>query len=214
MHVLPAAFDPATRTIQNTATVTGGGSPPASASDTAPVKALSVLTISKKLVSYADNLATFAITVGNQGPNPTDGLLTVTDRLPTGLRLRSVRASQNSWQCDNTVVCVRSVPMPAGSSGTITVVAVVTASAGSRITNTASLTGSAGHTPGPAVTSSAVLAVSASGGTSGSGGSGGSAGSGGLAQTGRDTRDPLTLSLGLLAAGLGLLLLGRRRRRS
>ena len=133
VHVLPSAFDPSSRTIQNTATVTGGGSPPAHATDTAPVKALSVLSIDKKLVSYADNLATYRITVANLGPNPTDGPLSVTDRLPTGLRLRSVQASQASWQCDDTVVCLRSAPMPAGSRSTITIVTAVTAPAGSRI---------------------------------------------------------------------------------
>jgi uncharacterized repeat protein (TIGR01451 family)/fimbrial isopeptide formation D2 family protein/LPXTG-motif cell wall-anchored protein len=205
VQVLPAAFDPADRTIVNTATVTGGGAPPASATDTAPVSALSVLTINKQLVSYIDNTATYRITVGNRGPNATDGRLTVTDRLPTGLRLRTVRASDGTWQCDSTVLCVRSAPLPAGASSTITIVAVVSAPAGSRITNTATVTGNS-VPPGPAKTSSAVLAVSATGGSGG--------GSGGLAQTGRDTRDPLNLAAGLLAAGLGLLLLGRRRRRS
>ena len=173
VQVLPAAYDPATGQIQNTATVTGGGSPPASATDTAPVHALSVLTIGKKLVSYADNVATYRITVGNHGPNPTDQLLTVTDKLPTGLRLRSVRASEASWQCDDTVVCTRSAPLSAGASSTITIVATVSAPAGSQITNRATLTGSRSHVPGPAVTSSAVLAVNANGGGSGSTGSGG-----------------------------------------
>jgi large repetitive protein len=209
VHVLPAAYDPATGQIQNTATVTGGGSPPASATDTAPVHALSVLVIGKKLVSYADNVASYRITVGNRGPNPTDQLLTVTDKLPTGLRLRRVRASEASWQCDDTVVCTRSAPLSAGASSTITIVATVSAPAGSEITNRATLTGSRSHVPGPAVTSSAVLAVNANGGGSGSSGSGG-----GLPQTGRDTRDPLTLAGGLLLAGLGMLLLARRRRRS
>jgi len=203
VKVLPAAFDPASRQIQNTATVTGGGSAPAGATDTAPVSGSSVLTIGKKLVSYADDTATYRITVSNRGPNATAGLITVTDRLPTGLRLRSVHASDASWQCDGTVICQRSAALPVGVSSVITIVATVTAPAGSTITNTATVTGGSG-TPGPATTSSAVLAVSASG----------SGGSGGLAQTGRDTRHPLNLAVGLLLAGLGLLLLGRRRRRS
>lgn len=206
VRVLPAAYDPASGQIQNTATVTGGGSPPATATDLAPVKPLSVLTIGKKLVSYADNVATYRITVGNRGPNPTDGVLTVTDRLPTGLRLRSVHASEPSWHCDSTVVCVRSEPLPAGGSSTITITATVTAPAGGSITNVASVASSASPVAGPGVSSSAVLAVSASGSGSGSGS--------GLAQTGRDTRDPLTLAAGLLMIGFGLLLLGRRRRRS
>jgi large repetitive protein len=201
VQVLPAAFDPASRQIQNTATVSGGGSPPASATDTAPVSGSSVLAIGKKLVSYAGNTATYRITVSNRGPNATDGRLTVTDRLPTGLRLRSVHASDTSWQCDSTVICLRSAALPVGASSAITIVATVAAPAGSTITNTATVTGGSGP-PGPAA-SSAVLAVNASGG-----------GSGGLAQTGRDNRHPLNLAAGLLIAGLGLLLLGRRRRRS
>jgi len=121
------------------------------------------------------------------------------------LRLRSVQAAD--WQCDSTVICVRSAPLPVGASSTLTISATVNAPAGSRITNTATVTGSSG-TSGPAATSSAVLAVSTTG------GSGSDGGSGGLAQTGRDTRHPLNLAAGLLIAGLGLLLLGRRRRRS
>ncbi len=213
VRVLPGAYDPASGQIQNTATVTGGGSPPATASDLAPVKPLSVLTIGKKLVSYADNVATYRITVVNHGPNPTDGALTVTDRLPTGLRLRAVSASEPSWHCDGTVTCVRSESLPSGASSTITITAVVTAPAGSSITNVAHLAAGTSPVTGPGGSSSAVLAVTASG--SGSAGSGGSGGSGGgLAQTGRDTRDPLDLAAGLVLIGFGLLLLGRRRRRS
>jgi len=211
VDVLPAAFDATSGEIRNSATVTGGGSPPASATDTAPVHALAVLTISKKLMSYADNVATYRITVGNRGPNSTDESLTLTDKLPAGLRLRSVHA-EDSWQCDNTVVCVRSLPLPAGASSTITIVAAVTAPAGSTITNLARLSASLAQLPGPAVSSSAVLAVTATGSGSG-GGSAGGRGSGGLAQTGRDVRDPLTLAVGLLLAGIGLLVLSRRQRR-
>jgi len=204
VQVLPAAFDPISRQIRNTATVTGTGSPPASATDTAPVRALSVLAISKKLLSYADNVATYRITVVNRGPNPTDGSVTVTDRLPTGLRLRTVHGTD--WQCDGTVSCLRGTALPAGASSTVTVVATVSAPAGGTITNTATVTGAG--TSGPATTSSAVLAVSANGGGSAS------TGSGGLAQTGRDTRHPLNVAFGMLLAGIGLLLLARRRRRS
>ncbi|HEU5269534.1 MAG TPA: LPXTG cell wall anchor domain-containing protein, partial [Jatrophihabitans sp.] len=202
VDVLPAAFDPVSRQIQNTATVTGTGSPPASATDTAPVRAVPALRISKKLLSYADDVATYRITVANLGPTATDGTVTVTDRLPTGLRLRTVSGAD--WHCDSTVICVRSTPLPAGRSSTVTLTATVTAPAGGTITNVASVTGAG--TSGPA-TSSAVLAVSANG------GSGSGSGSGGLAQTGRDTRYPLELALGLVMVGFGLLLLARRRRR-
>ncbi|MFL6163229.1 MAG: LPXTG cell wall anchor domain-containing protein [Jatrophihabitantaceae bacterium] len=209
VQVLPSAYDPATGQLENTATVTGAGSPPATAVDSAPVSPLSVLAISKTLVSYADNLATYRITVGNRGPNPSAELLTVTDQLPTGLRLRTVQASDGGWQCAQAVVCVRGTPLPAGASSTITVTASVSAPAGSSITNVASLT--AGGSATPAASSSAVLAVTATG-SGGTGPGGSAAGSGGLAQTGRDTRDPSALGAGLLLAGLSLLLLGRRRR--
>ena len=201
VRVLPSAYDPATSSIDNSATVTGGGSVPDTALDTAPVSPLSVLAISKELVSYADNLATYRITVSNGGPNQTNGLLTVTDPLPTGLTLRTVRADA-SWQCGSAVVCVRTAPLAAGAKSSITISATVSAPAGSRITNVATLTGAGA--PGSGVTSSAVLGVTATG--------GGPTGSGGLAQTGRDTRDPFALSVGLLMFGFGLLVLSRRRR--
>jgi uncharacterized repeat protein (TIGR01451 family)/fimbrial isopeptide formation D2 family protein len=202
VNVLAAAYPEVT----NTASATAPGSPPATASDPTPVSPEAVLSISKKLVSYQNNVATYLISVSNHGPNPSIVGIVMTDKLPQGLTFRSVTASNPSWKCDSTVSCRRGAAMPVNATDTFTIVAGVNAPAGTTINNVATATGgvSSGSTS-KVPTSSAVLSVTASG-SSGGGGS--------LAFTGRDTRDPMVFGIGLLLAGLGLLLLGRRRRHS
>lgn len=198
--VLAAAYP----SVTNSATASAPGSAAASGSDTAPVTPLAVLSISKKLASYQDNLATYQITVHNAGPNPTVKPITVTDKLPTGLVFSS--ASGTGWSCGTaggTVTCLHPTSLAAGASSGFTLVAVVNAAPGTTISNIATVSG--GTSSGPSSSSrSAVLAVTATGSGSGSG-----SGSG-LPNTGRNTETPAGLALGLLLIGLGLLLLARR----
>lgn len=192
---------PAYPAVLNSATVTGPGSPAGSGSDSAPVTPLVALRISKSLTSYRDNLAGYLITVTNHGPNASVRPVTVTDPLPAGLSYRS--ATGAGWSCGaagGLLSCVRTGTLAAGASSSLRLVAAVNAAAGSSIGNVAGVSG--GSTAGRVLSNSAVLAVTASGGAGG--------GSGALAQTGRDTRAPLLFAIGLLAIGLGLLLLGRR----
>ena len=80
----------------------------------------------------------------------------------------------------------------------------MTAAAGTTIGNVAIVSGGAPLGRSSA-SQSAVLAVTATGQDG--------PGSGGLPQTGRNDAEPSVLAIGLLLAGLGLLLLGRRPRR-
>ncbi|MEO9237012.1 MAG: LPXTG cell wall anchor domain-containing protein, partial [Jatrophihabitantaceae bacterium] len=202
VNVLAAAYP----SVLNSATASATGSPSATGTDTAPVSSLVVLTISKHLMSYRNNLASYLMTVTNTGPNGTASAITVTDPLPAGLSYRS--ASGAGWSCGaagQTVTCERSATLAAGASASLTLVAAVTAAPGTTIGNVATVRGggSAGATNRTTPSNQASLSVTATG---------GGAGSGGLPDTGRDTADPAMLATGLLLVGLGLLLLGRRRR--
>ncbi|HEX4727464.1 MAG TPA: LPXTG cell wall anchor domain-containing protein, partial [Jatrophihabitans sp.] len=184
------------------------GSPDVFAVDTAPVTPLAVLSISKRLASYANNLATYQITVHNAGPNPTVKPITVTDKLPAGLVFKS--ATGTGWSCGTsggTVSCLHPASLAVGANSVLALVTVVTAAPGTSISNTATVSGGtpSGHS---SASQSAVLSVTATGSGSGSG-----SGSG-LPNTGRNTETPAGLALGLLLVGLGLLVLSRRPRRA
>lgn len=198
VHLAAAAYP----SVTNTATVAGPGSPTATGTDTAGVNPLAVLVISKSLLSYTDGVASYGIAVTNKGPNPTNAKLTMTDHLPAGLSLVSIRSVSAAWTCDRTISCVRTSAMPVGETDRFLVSAKVSAPPGSRITNVATVSGgttAAASSAPPA--SSAVLAVSASG-----------SGGGALAQTGSDARAALWTGFGVLLLGFALVLLCRRRR--
>ncbi|HET6211125.1 MAG TPA: DUF11 domain-containing protein, partial [Jatrophihabitans sp.] len=197
---------PAYPSVTNSATASAPGSPDASGVDTAPVTPLAVLSISKRLASYQDNLATYQITVHNAGPNATNQSITVTDKLPAGLAFRS--AGGTGWSCGTsggTVTCLHPTSLAVGASTVLSLVTTVTAAPGTSISNTATVSGGAPSGQSSA-SQSAVLAVTATGSGTGSGA--------GLPNTGRNTETPAGLALGLLLAGLGLLLLARRPRRA
>ncbi|MGI8664975.1 MAG: beta strand repeat-containing protein, partial [Jatrophihabitans sp.] len=190
--------------VVNTATVSGPGSPSATGTDTAPVTPLVALRISKSLTSYHDNLASYLITVTNDGPNNTVTPIKVSDPLRAGLSFRS--AGGAGWSCSaagSVVSCLHAASLAAGTSSAITLVVAVRATPGTTIGNVATVSGGgSGGTTNQLPSNSAVLSVTAAGGS----------GSGQLSQTGRNTEDPMLLAVGLLLGGLGLLLLGRRRR--
>ena len=189
--------------VTNTATVTGPGSAPASGTDLAPVNPLAVLSISKKLLTYKDNVAVYGIAVTNHGPNPTNSTIVMTDRLPTGLTLISVKSLSAQWTCDTTVTCRRTSPMPSGEIDRFVLTTKVTANAGTKIVNTATVTGgSTAGANGSVPTDSAVLNSTANGGGQ----------VGGLANTGSNAQLALWVGLGVLLLGGLLVAIGRRRR--
>ncbi|WP_408668788.1 hypothetical protein [Jatrophihabitans sp.] len=223
--------------VTSAATVTGPGSSPATGSDTAPVQPSVALRLGKSLISYVNGVASYRLTVTNQGQNATVAPVIVTDPLPTGLSYAS--ATGDGWLCTRagTVLrCAHQASLPIGPASPITLVTLVSAAPATVIRNVATVTGGGGQSSSTVVASdAAILTVSLSGsGSSGSGsagsgpsgsgpsgsgpsGSGPSgagpsgSGAGSLPRTGRELGQPVALALLLLLAGLGLRLSGRRR---
>ncbi len=85
--------------------------------------------------------ATYTITVTNSGAGPTNGTVTVTDTLPSGLTATSITGT--GWTCTlGTLTCTRSDALGAGSSyPPITLTVDVSLTAGSPLTNTATVAG-------------------------------------------------------------------------
>jgi uncharacterized repeat protein (TIGR01451 family) len=79
--------------------------------------------------------ATYTITVKNDGPGVTSGLLTMTDTLPTGLTANAI--SGTGWTCTlATVSCTRSDPLGVGASyAAVTVTVTVSAATNGSLTN-------------------------------------------------------------------------------
>ncbi|MEO7263201.1 MAG: DUF11 domain-containing protein, partial [Jatrophihabitantaceae bacterium] len=222
--------------VTSAATVTGPGSSPATGSDTAPVQPSVALQLGKSLVSYVNGVASYRLTVTNQGQNATVAPVMVTDSLPAGLNYSS--ATGEGWLCAQagTVLrCAHQASLAVGPASPITLVTLVSAAPATVIRNVATVTGGGGLSSSTTVSSNAAtLTVSLSGrqtgsgpsgsgpsgsGPSGSGPSGSGpsdsgpsgSGAGSLPRTGRELGQPVAVALLLLLAGLGLRLSGRRR---
>lgn len=204
VDVLPAAF-PA---VENTATVTGTGSDPATSTDKAIVGPQISWSIDKKLTGYKDGKAGYSITVSNTGANPTVSDNVVVDELPNGLVFDSFTGA--GWAClaaSNVVSCTYAGVIGAGESRTVELSTVVTAAPGTTLSNVASVSGGGAFgstdpsnpTPGTtpnAGSTSADLTVTKNG---------------QLSNTGAATAPLLALALLLLLTGGGALFLRRRR---
>jgi len=85
--------------------------------------------------------ASYALTVSNSGTAATNGTVTVSDTLPTGLT--ATNASGTGWTCTTTPVsCTRSDALAAASSyPAITLTVNVASNAAASVTNTASVSG-------------------------------------------------------------------------
>jgi uncharacterized repeat protein (TIGR01451 family) len=132
--------------IANTASVAGGGETNTlndSATDNVVViPPPADLTITKTHTGnfqQGQNSVSYQITVTNSGPNPTVGLVTVTDTLPTGLTFSNMFGG--GWNCTLTT-CTRSDAL-AGSASypVITVFVNVASNAPASVTNTAVVSG-------------------------------------------------------------------------
>jgi uncharacterized repeat protein (TIGR01451 family) len=148
----------------NTVTLSGGGSAPSSASDSATINPIGtpLLAIAK---SHTGNFtqgqqgATYTVTVSN-GANagPTSGTVTVTDTVPAGLTLVSLAGT--GWTCV-AASCTRSDALAAGASYPgITVTVNVASNASSPQVNKAGVSGGGSVAP-PAASDSTVITTSA-----------------------------------------------------
>ena len=147
----------------NSVTVTGGGSPNASASDSTIISGAPVLTIAK---SHSGNFsagqqgALYTVLVTNTGNISTAGTVSVVEAVPSGLTLVSMSGS--GWSCGGTA-CQRSDPLGAGTAyPAITVSVNVAASASSPQVNSVTVAGG-----GAATASTTDSTVISSGATTG-----------------------------------------------
>jgi len=148
----------------NTVTLSGGGSAPNSASDSAVINPIGppLLAIAK---SHTGNFtqgqqgATYTVTVSNGATaGPTSGTVTVADTIPAGLTLASMAGT--GWTCV-AASCTRSDALAAGASyPAITVTVNVASNANSPQVNMARVSGGGSVAP-PAASDSTVITTSA-----------------------------------------------------
>ncbi|HXB69599.1 MAG TPA: hypothetical protein VNY05_15215, partial [Candidatus Acidoferrales bacterium] len=129
--------------------VSGGGSPVATASDTVVLIAASGLSIAETHTgnfSQGQAKAVYTIVVSNQtAAGPTTGLVSVTEAAPAGITLVSM--SGTGWACGG-IACTRSDALnPGGSYPPITVTVNVDPAAPAQVTNTTTVSGGGSLTP-------------------------------------------------------------------
>jgi len=134
------------------ATVSGGGSPGASAEDPTFVgatgAALGIVSTHTGNFTQGQTNATYTLTVSNLAGAPTSGTVTVTENLPTGLTLVSMAGT--AWTC-GAGSCTRSDGLvPGAQYPTITVTVSVASNAPLLVTNRVSVSG--GNSAGDSAT--------------------------------------------------------------
>ncbi len=197
---------PAYPSVTNTASVSSASedTDPTnnSASDPAEVLPLVQLGLTKTVVSFIDNTATYRLVVTNHGPQSTVSPIVVTDDLPAGLAF--VSASGPGWSCaaaGSLVTCTYPAALAVNESAAFTLVATVTAAPGATIVNTATASGG-GDSRGAEVlgeTAEASLVVPAASG-------------GVLPHTGAGVASTMLLAIVMLSLGVAMTLATRRRR--
>ena len=129
----------------NFATVSGGSSAAAGASDPTTILVPSLSIVKTHTGSFTQGYqGVYTVTVSNAAvAGPTSGTVTVTDNLPGGLTLASMvgTGTGSGWSCAYGV-CTRSDALAAGASyPTIAVTVNVSSTAPSIVTNVASVSG-------------------------------------------------------------------------
>ncbi|HTX38077.1 MAG TPA: PQQ-binding-like beta-propeller repeat protein, partial [Bryobacteraceae bacterium] len=133
----------AATSLTSSATVSGGGSASATASDVTAITAVPALSITKTNAAafrQGQNGATYSVTVSNAASAaPTSGTVTVTDTEPTGLTLASIAGT--GWTCSG-AACTRTDALSAGASyPALTVTVNVAANAAASVTSSATVSG-------------------------------------------------------------------------
>jgi uncharacterized repeat protein (TIGR01451 family) len=197
-----------TSTIVNTATVTGPNPDPDptnnTSTDTATVVTQYALSLTKTLTGalVSGDSAVYTITVANSGPSQSALPLMMVDDLPDGLVFEhAVSTTPGTWACTaigGTITCSdTTIALGVGATSAILVTVRVTAGAGTRLVNTATVSGP-DDTGSPAETASVEGMVEA-------------------AVSDPDTGSSFLIVVipGILLVGLGTLMLlwGTRRRR-
>jgi uncharacterized repeat protein (TIGR01451 family) len=148
--------------LVNTASVSGGGSAAASASDPTVVQgvvaALSVAESHTGSFAQGQANATYTVTVSNAaGAAPTSGIVTVTESLPAALTLISMTGT--GWSCAGTS-CTRADALAGGASyPAITITVNVSNTAASPVVNVVTVSG--GNSPSAGASDSAVVLLKA-----------------------------------------------------
>ena len=171
--------------------------------DVVAVTPVSILTIAKDVIDIDDNVVTYAIVVGNTGPNATSAPIVVVDPLPAGLEFMS--AGGDGWACTEgqNVTCTYSASIPVGGSAGFELTARLTAAPGTDVVNVASVVGP----EGAVVSDDADVVVPKSPAGGGSSGTGSSTGN--LPETGADL-GIVVLAFLLLGTGWVAVRLSRR----
>jgi uncharacterized repeat protein (TIGR01451 family) len=135
------------------ASVSGGGSASAAATDNTVITPTALLSVSESHTgnfSQGQAVAAYTTTVANAATaGPTAGAVTLTQILPTGLTL--VAMSGTGWSCTG-ISCTRSDTLnPGASYPPITVTVSVDPAAPAQVTNTATVSGGGDATPGHSV---------------------------------------------------------------
>ena len=137
----------AASSVNNTATLTGGGDNTAGndmASDSTTIVAAADLTVTKTHTgnfTQGDTGDTYTITVTNNGPGATDSAVNVQDSLPTGLTATAM--SGTGWTCNfSTQFCTRSDVLAESASYPVIALTVdVAANAAASVTNSVTVAG-------------------------------------------------------------------------
>jgi len=127
--------DPAPATIVNTATVSGGGSDSASASDGGGTNGLADVSITKTAdptTVQSGGTVTFTLNIANSGPSSAQNV-TVSDPIDLS-SFSDVSVDPSQGTCDATVACSLGTIVDNGSA-TITITATVTAGASTLMNN-------------------------------------------------------------------------------
>ncbi len=131
--------------INTSGQITGQGISPSGKSHafilTAIAPDLTITSTHKNSFKQGQNGAVYSIQVTNIGKSSTSGTVSVTDTLPTGLKLVSMNGS--GWSCNpNTISCTNSTIVKTGKSlSPITLKVNVAADAPASVTNTATVSG-------------------------------------------------------------------------
>jgi uncharacterized repeat protein (TIGR01451 family) len=129
--------------LTNQVEVSGGGSAPATGSDTVMIGAFGTPMLSIGATTSSPTFApggsgAYTITVSNTGNAATSGTVTVMATLDSSLSLGSMGISGTGWTCNpSTLTCTLNTPLaPGASANPITIQVIIATSAGASVKST------------------------------------------------------------------------------